>query len=163
MEWIKIPIQFKHVWAWVITALLTLTLTGMNCVTVAPPELSLMKTSTNHLFPTARYTPLKENPRITLHPTANLGWAYSLGWTEVSAPMFDVAGMYQVQITYNNLHFFVSFCILCMCLSYCRGSSFWIVPLLARSLAQSVCRLFLQILLCPSSISSTSVCKRLSQ
>lgn len=68
MEWIKmIPIQFKHVLARVITALLALTLTGMNCVAVSPPELSLVRTSTNHLFPTARYTPLKETPRITLH------------------------------------------------------------------------------------------------
>lgn len=68
MEWIKmIPIQFKRVPALVITALLALTLTGMSSVAVAPPELNLVRTSANYLFPTARYIPLKETPRITLH------------------------------------------------------------------------------------------------
>lgn len=68
MEWIKmIPIQYKHVPTWVITALLALTLTGMNCIAVAPPELSPVRTSTNDLLSTARYIHLKETPRITLH------------------------------------------------------------------------------------------------
>lgn len=87
MEWIKmIPIRFKHVPVWVVTALLVLTLTGMNCVAAAPPELSLVRTSTNCLF-----TPLMETPKVTLHqpyrsfhPATNLRWAKNLAWTEVA-------------------------------------------------------------------------------